>query len=744
MSFKIQFVVALVLATVGTADSSEPIAQPPNAGPPAFALRVNPRWAREINDILASVAQPTEVVIPPGQSAAKYLGRICGTRTPAYKTLETTGTGVTKALVAPCARITLDVHIRVVAGDTLERLALRNGLSIGAAKHLKVIPSRESKPRITIPETLETGDVVVFPEVPLWTHIVTKPGVIANRETLIAALASKLKCGAANPAVCLARRGVSVLDGVNTGTYNEAHFILSGPKNSLLAVTGQDRAESASAENLSPPTMAGASGVPPRSPSTPRTIPVAAEQWPYDVGLLAAILKDASAAGYIRIGSTIGIADGGLGSFFGNPLPPSAFDVGVEQVLADLDGHTEPDGIDNDRNGYVDDIYGASIEGTGDLNLCNAEHPSYSAWGSAPLSIASHGAVVSAVASALELRRSTPEAAEALPKLAFFRMLANTCDPNATFDVKPAEIVTAVEFLKSRANVINISYLMGNDSDQSSSSALKQIMPPDILLVLAAGEEPRNLDDSCTFPACLGNDSSDYGGATAKATLVVAEATRDLHRAPSSNYGPRTVGIFAPGEPVGAVDLGGQKVSDSETSTSYAAPLVALAAGIVRSFGGNNISPQDIKDRLAASSWPLEDSESQPEMTHVGVLDLVKAAAVRYDAVEVKEAEPDGQLVRRTYVGKLLTPLHELTLCTGVGFQEAAVQAIRLGEPNDAQERSLLIYYRAKRSKPSQRRLIEALGLPCKPQGVLRLRTLTQGNKTFPLSEVTEIQLQWL
>jgi hypothetical protein len=38
------------------------------------------------------------------------------------------------------------------------------------------------------------------------------------------------------------------------------------------------------------------------------------------------------------------------------------------------------------------------------------------------------------------------------------------------------------------------------------------------------------------------------------------------------------------------------------------------------------------------------------------VLDLVKAAAVRHDAVEVIETEPTGERVRRTYVGTLLTP----------------------------------------------------------------------------------------
>ncbi|HSK78473.1 MAG TPA: S8 family serine peptidase, partial [Thermoanaerobaculia bacterium] len=739
------------------------------------------------------------------------------------------------------------------------------------------IPSGDSKARPTQPEDLKIGDVVIIPEVPLWTHVVVNPKIVADRAALVSALATKLKCRTEEPEACLAERDVTVLDRATTRQPNdpepasiqyfrenilreEAHFrddlqtvaegivmetlptaaaasaavapapsLLPPPASplpaplsgtvplsislaperwphdiGLLATTrgGEDRNEDpglcsteqspiltwipellsqanhglqaavevtaievvmevsstavadsdAAAPILRPlPSPPSAPlGPTPASVTTPVSIPVAPEQWPYDIGLIAVILKDAVDAEYIRTSTTIGVADGGLGNLSGNPLPESLFDIGIEKLTDDL--QSEPDGEDNDDNRYVDDIFGAGVArvrgggdlGTGDLGLCETDQPPFATWNPDRLERFSHGAVTSSVAAALGLRKIAPQVTGALPKLVFFRMLESACTEDAGDKPEAAEMVLAFDYLERRSHIINISYIMDRDeTGLGFAGYIRSVLPyRDVLLVLPAGNNwPGDLDEHGTCPPCLGNDLTDRGGPAAKRTIVVGAATRNLHRATYSNYGERTVGLFAPGEPMGALDLANQQVPLTKSATSYAAPLVALAAGIVRSFGTNN--PKDIKDRLIATTWPLNDPDSRPDRTHVGVLDLVKAAAVRHHAVEVKEAEPDGQLVRRTYVGKLLTPLRELEFfCDGPTFSEARVHAIRLGEPVDDGERQLLVYYRERMDNRTNRRLIQSFS--CRPEGELRIRTLMHGEKTFPLSEVTQIQLPWL
>jgi subtilisin family serine protease len=314
-------------------------------------------------------------------------------------------------------------------------------------------------------------------------------------------------------------------------------------------------------------------------------------------------------------------------------------------------------------------------------------------------------------------------------------MLPNTCAPDADYTVGPGEMVTAFDYLSTRSNIINISYTIDTGRNTAFTDSMKAMLPyGNRLLVLPAGNDtPSDLDLNPICPACLGNDNM----ATALRTLVVGAATRELKRAPFSNFGEHTVRVFAPGEPVGALNLKGEPVSDADASTSYAAPLAALAVALMESLGITDAD--DVRDRLAAATWPLDDKDSRPERTNVGVLDLVKAVAVQHDAVEVLENDADGRSVRRTYVGRLLDPLSKVALCAGQPFQSSAVQAVRLGEATVNGERAVRLYWR--NWKVQGKRRIDTR--QCRPSGNVRIDALKFGERTFPLSTVTEIQLRW-
>ena len=253
------------------------------------------------------------------------------------------------------------------------------------------------------------------------------------------------------------------------------------------------------------------------------------------------------------------------------------------------------------------------------------------------------------------------------------------------------------------------------------------------------GNLEENIQSGMVCPACLGHPR--FGEKAAERTVVVGAATRDLHRASYSNYGEQTVRVFAPGEPSGAIDVVGQPLPANVVGTSYAAPYAALAAAIIRLFGRPN-THEDIRDRLMAATWPLDDPESNSKRTGVGVVDLVKAAAAKHFAVEVKERETDGTWVRRTYVGKLRKKLHELTFCDGQLFREESYHALRLGDADATGGRSLRLYAREVDTN-LQRRPMKLHSTTCRSTGDLQLTTIAGVDKTWPMANVTFIQTPW-
>jgi hypothetical protein len=765
-------VVAFAIAGVHpSANAAAPSVEQVSEGP-AFGLRADPRWASEINALLREVAQPITITIPAGTTPEVFLRQLCTGLLPPVLKSDSTEAG-TRVWTTPCLRVTRDVRIKVTKGDTLEGLAVRNGLRRDDGPALRVQKYGSGAPIVlATPNDLAIDDVVHIPEAPMWTDFVADAARIENREALAAALARRVKCESQDADACLVAKGITLL---NRGPVREPRapdapieFSRMGT-DAVATLSAVDRAAAivalpAAVPSISAPTAAPAPPPPPPLPvaagaphsaaGTPAldaaSVPVDPKQWPYDIRQLAAIFRSQTRP---LAKTAIGIADSGLATKFGGPFPPDFFAPGSEK-LTEREGPNdppEPDGIDDDRNQYDDDLFGAGvrrgmeIRGTGHLGLCDGPDPSFASWGSRPLSEASHGTIVSSMAAARPLRSAAPDIAAFLPKLVFFRMFGSVCTDDTNRSIQEAEMVEGFDYLQrhDEVGVINISYTIDQSAGKRFALTVKELIPQrNKLLVVPAGNHvPQDLDTSGICPACLGHSSVNRGGTASKRTVVVGAATRDLRRSSFSNFGRQTVWLFAPDELVGAIDLAEQPVpTATDAATSYAAPLVALAASIIRSFDPGQ-SPLDLKDRIAASVWPLDDAASGPADERVGVLDLLKAAAVRHSAVEVIEQTAVGSLVRHTYVGKLQTPLKALSLCAGQQFSEAAIHAIRLGPAAADGERTLRFHTRTT-DDDTQQRLIETM--QCRPQGDLQIETLLDGLKTFPLTDVTHIQLRWL
>ena len=127
-----------------------------------------------------------------------------------------------------------------------------------------------------------------------------------------------------------------------------------------------------------------------------------------------------------------------------------------------------------------------------------------------------------------------------------------------------------IEFLASQgARIINLS--MGSDKKSEWMSYLKAAQNhPEILFVVAAGNEGLNIDKSPTYPAAF----------KLKNQIVVASTNSKGELSAFSNYGDKHVDIAVWGEKVSAAEAGGGHWQPS--GTSFSAPqLSRLAASIL-------------------------------------------------------------------------------------------------------------------------------------------------------------------
>ena len=745
---------------------------------PAYVLKANPKWAKQVDEALAEVAQPIQFLVPSRSTPTAFVENLCAADVK-FEVIESQKQpGRFEVKMSPCVQIRRNVKVPVTAGDTLEGLAIVSGLHAGNAEAYKVILAEGKAPQAIKPESLKVGDTVVFPEVPVWTNVVANPAMAADREAIVKAIAGKLPCGSKDAEACLRQNGIELLNrasvpkpivpkGLESSLLRErsvAAPLLTGSTLTMTSSAQQrsrsiDATSATSATSLPPhptaPRAAAEAAAPVASPvaapvaadSEPPSdanIPVAPEQWPYDVNLLARILED---VGPTLLPTVIGIADGGLADAKGGPLSDSAYSQTIEKKSGLEEPREEPNTEDDDINLFVDDLLGAGVPrpslvalgGSGNVSLCEASQPDFKGW---PM-LASHGTAVSAIASARRVREKNPKLGGFLPQLMFFRLVDEACDSQATFGVGDGDMRQGFEYLLSQhADIINISYKLDKPVGDSLTSRIKDVLPQkNVLLFLPAGNNfIGDLDKKPPVcPACLGN--AEHGLTATKRTVVVGAATRDLHRASYSNFGERTVSLFAPGDPIDAIDILGQPLPTSEAATSYTSPYAALAAALIRSFGKPN-DYSDVRDRLQAATWPLDDPASNTSRNYVGVVDLVKAAAVRHHAVEVKEQEPDGSWVRRTYVGKLSQLFKTLSFCQGHPFTENSYHAIRIGEPGPSGGRTVTLYPRAV-DNVTQNRVPSDFSTQCKPSGELRMKTIFGEDKIFPLSRVTHVQATW-
>lgn len=237
-------------------------------------------------------------------------------------------------------------------------------------------------------------------------------------------------------------------------------------------------------------------------------------------------------------------------------------------------GEIPSNGLDDDHNGLVDDVLGASFVSQGSNQGLNE-----------------HGSHVSGIIAADPTKGSMSGVAPEAQIIA-----AGFLDDNGSGTLGDA--VLAMDYSVSRgARIINASW-GGTGCDQVLANAFAKYSAQDVLLVVAAGNSGMDIDNVGFFPAGF-----EY------ATQITVGASGDSDIMPTwSNFGFGHVHLTAPGEDIVSTGLNNSYITMD--GTSMASPFVAGAAAVIWSARPSATAIQ-VKQALLAGVDVLAGKQSR-------------------------------------------------------------------------------------------------------------------------------------
>ncbi|MBI5729467.1 MAG: S8 family serine peptidase [Candidatus Magasanikbacteria bacterium] len=260
----------------------------------------------------------------------------------------------------------------------------------------------------------------------------------------------------------------------------------------------------------------------------------------------------------------------------------AVIDTGVDTWHDDLRGNIWanpgeiPDnGLDDDRNGYVDDVNGWNF-----VENNNNVRTSVFDVKDDPEAVR-HGTIIAGLIGALG--DNSRDGAGLNWRVRIMPLRAIDSSGSGSF----RQVTAAVEYaVANGANVISMSFI-GEDPVGALREALRRAYEKGVVIVTAAGNHGRevsgDLDTAPLYPACF--DSGD----SVNWLLTVASVDASDHLSRFSDYG-RCVDIAAPGEGVFSTERYAPQFGYNYEfggewrGTSFAVPLVAGAAALLKSL----------------------------------------------------------------------------------------------------------------------------------------------------------------
>lgn len=242
-------------------------------------------------------------------------------------------------------------------------------------------------------------------------------------------------------------------------------------------------------------------------------------------------------------------------------------------------GEIVGDGIDNDGNGYIDDIYGWNCgDSNGDVSY-----------------VSNHGVHVAGIVSAVTDNSKGVASVARNAKIASIKIFNSSGKSTLSY------IIEGINYAKKNdINIINCSFGgagWGSTSVSIVKSAIEAV--PDIFFVIAAGNIATSTpqadnDKVAVYPSQLTKDLDNV--------ISVANTTSSDELSSTSHYGATSVDIAAPGTVIYSTIP--TSSYGTMSGTSMATPMVASAVAVMRAVN-TNISAKEIKETLCSSSDKL-------------------------------------------------------------------------------------------------------------------------------------------
>ena len=238
----------------------------------------------------------------------------------------------------------------------------------------------------------------------------------------------------------------------------------------------------------------------------------------------------------------------------GGKVTVAILDTGIDASHPDLagnlwtnSGEVAGNGVDDDGNGFVDDVHGADmVNGDGD-----------------PADGLGHGTAVAGIIGGRGNNRAGVSGVAWRVRLMPVKVL-----PDQGFGTT-ATLVAGLRYaLSNGARVINMS-LNGADRSLALEEAIAAAEAQDVLVVTSAGNDGADRDSVPSYPASIASP----------AVVSVASSNRSGRLGFGSAYGTSSVDIAAPGDNILTTDPGGR--FGTHSGTSFAAAYVSGAAALL-------------------------------------------------------------------------------------------------------------------------------------------------------------------
>lgn len=320
-------------------------------------------------------------------------------------------------------------------------------------------------------------------------------------------------------------------------------------------------------------------------------------------------------------------------------------DTGVDLEHEDLaanawvnPGEIAGNGVDDDNNGFKDDVNG--------WNFFNDNKQTFISTGED-----FHGTHVAGSIGAVGNNQKGVTGVAWNVKLMSLKFLGGPQGRGSTSNAVRG-IQYAIDMRNRGVNVrvINASWGGGSDS-QALRDAIAAANGAGILFVCAAGNGSTNIDEVPDFPGAYAKDLPN--------TVSVAAVDPGSNLASYSNFGHDSVSLAAPGNQIFSTYPG--NIYAQLQGTSMSTPYVSGIAVLVWSQEPN-LTPAEVKQRLADTSEPLDDLCSRVSRS---------GRASAYDALTNKIAPPQSPRVLRVSFSKKWLTIDGFGFVNGSAVVEA-------------------------------------------------------------------------